>query len=109
MSKTTKVAYNKCFGGFSLSPEAVRLAKKYAGEGTGWDKVSEEYGSIYGYVERHDKTLVRVIEELGSKAASGQLSELELREVDEPYLIDVYDGAESVETMSDMKDRFISF
>lgn len=107
--KTVKVAYNNCHGGFSLSPEAVRLAKKYAGEGTGWDKVSEEYGFLYEDIKRHDEVLVRVIEELGSEAASGDCSELELWEVDEPYFIDEYDGLESVETHSSMEYRFTSF
>ncbi len=104
--KTVKVAYNNCHGGFSLSPEAVRLAKKYAGEGTGWDKVNEEYGFLYDDIERHDEILVRVIEELGSKVASGDCSELAIGEVSSPYYIEEHDGNERPVTPEDMLSRF---
>jgi hypothetical protein len=104
--KTVKVAYNKCHGGFSLSPEAVRLAKKYAEEGTGWDRVSEEYGFIHGYIERHDDVLVRVIEELGSKVASGDCSEISIEEVSGPYYIEEYGGNERLVTPEDVLARF---
>lgn len=68
---STKVVYNGCFGGFSLSPEAVRLAKSKAPEGSNWHNVKEEYGFIgYGeeFIHRHDKILVEVVEELGEGA-----------------------------------------
>lgn len=117
---TYKVAYNACFGGFSLSREAVLLARKLSGnpkwggttlkgeifEDTG--EVSEnDYGSISrefdddDYIARHDPILVQVIEELGDKA-NGCVARLRIAEIPigTPYRIDEYDGNERVMTSS---------
>ena len=103
-----KVVYNACFGGFSLSREAVLLARELSGNpkwgGTAIKGDTYECGKLcesdYGYIkgiERHDKTLVEVVERLGD-SASGSCSDLQIEEVGGPYRIDEYDGAESVET-----------
>jgi len=98
-----KVVYNACFGGFSLSADAVRLAKRAAGKNSAWSKVSEEYGYLGGDIERHDPILVAVVERLG-KDAAGRCAELKIAEIESNvYRIDEYDGSESVETPSDIE------
>ncbi|NQZ74681.1 MAG: hypothetical protein HRT61_00975 [Ekhidna sp.] len=91
-----KVAYNCCYGGFSLSKEAVELAHKLAPNDTQWLQVDPEYGFIDG-IERHDPVLIEVIETLGNEKASGDLSNLKIDTVYGPYRIDEYDGFESIE------------
>lgn len=101
-----KVVYNNCFGGFSLSKEAVKLAKSYAEFGSPWHDVNKEYGFIYG-IERHDKILVRVVEELG-EAASGMCASLVVEEIPENvYRIDEYDGCEEVQVPDSIEWVFI--
>lgn len=111
-----KVAYNACFGGFSLSEKAVRLGREKSGEErwAGATLPGEMYsdgsgpctdvlgmGSVHIDYEfpRHDPILIEVIEELGGEA-SGALANLQIAEVNGPYRIDEYDGNETVETPS---------
>ncbi len=103
MSNTTKVVYNSDYGGFSLSSEAVRLAKSLAFPGSNWHKVDEEYGyTDHEGISRHDPTLVEVLERLGDKA-SGMCASLKIKEIVSPlYRIDEYDGKESVEVPADV-------
>lgn len=108
---STKVVYNACFGGFSLSPEAVRLAKSKAPEGSNWHNVEEEFGFIDlgedEFIYRHDKILVEVVEELGDKAHGSSCSELAIVEIREDiYWINEEAGKEKVETMD--KTKWIS-
>lgn len=105
-----KVVYNNGFGGFSLSREAILLARKISGNpnwggpciiGDCYDS-GAAVGFDYGYVHdifRHDPVLVQVVDELGS-AANGACASLAIEEIPDgtPYRIDEYDGAESVET-----------
>lgn len=95
-----KVVYNACYGGFSLSAEAVRLGKHYSTDDAEWAKVNEPHGFFYG--DRHDKILVRVVEELG-EAAYGDYASLSILELPDgtAYRIDEYDGNESVMTVDD--------
>jgi len=109
-----KVVYNACFGGFSLSTEAVKLGRELSGDqkwagttlvgemfsdGSGPREGFSRMDCVYiGYdFPRHDPILVKVVETLGSKA-SGSLADLQIAEVEGPYRIDEYDGNESVET-----------
>jgi len=91
-----KIVYNGCFGGFSLSPEAVRLGKSIS-DSDEWKEVDERYGYFEG--PRHDETLVKVVEQLGKKAG-GDVASLRICELPDgtEYRIDEYDGNESVET-----------
>lgn len=84
-----KVVYNNCFGGFGLSNKAKERYKELSGG----DEIDE-------YIcDRHDPILVKVVEELGSKMASGQHAKLQIEEIDcRTYRIKEYDGNESVET-----------
>lgn len=98
-----KVVYNNCFGGFSLSAHAVRLAKRAAGKNSAWSKISDGYGCIGDDIERHDPVLVAVVERLG-KDANGRFADLKIAEIESNvYRIDEYDGAESVETPSSIE------
>lgn len=105
-----KVVYNACFGGFSLSREAVLLARQISGD-PNWGGpciIGDHYSDgksveiDYGYVEdmpRHDPVLINVVEQLG-REAEGDLSVLKIKELPDRsrYRIDEYDGNESVET-----------
>lgn len=94
----TKVVYNACFGGFSLSPEAVRLGKALS-KSDAWNDVDEKYGYIdEKLIPRHDPVLVKIVEDMGEDS-SGSHANLKIEEIESPlYRIDEYDGTESVET-----------
>jgi hypothetical protein len=84
-----KVVLNKCYGGFGLSDKALELICKRKGI----------YGPLHHWqLERDDKDLIAVVEELGTEA-EGFASELRIIEFDEgvEYTIDEYDGMESIE------------
>lgn len=90
MSKTYKVAFNGCYGGFSLSDKAVERLKEL---GVKYDRHYE-----YEDMPRHHPLLIQVIEELVEEA-SGDYSNLCIATIDSPlYKIDEYDGSESVVT-----------
>jgi len=89
MSKTYKVVYNNCYGGFGLSDKATAMLHEL---GALNDDVA------YWSIERHNPHLVKVVEELGD-LASDSFSNLKIDEITSPiYRIDEYDGAESVIT-----------
>jgi len=117
-----KIVVNKCYGGFGVSDEvlkyifdklsddkkqqlnngwkaeAKRTSKEYP-DASGWTLLEEIY---YGYVSnlpRHDKLLVEAIENV--PVPDGDYSNLEIVEIEEgKYIIEEYDGYESVTTPS---------
>lgn len=109
-----KVVYNACYGGFSLSDEAIRLGRQISGDPMwgGPTFVGEVYedgaviekrhftnmNHIYD-IERTDPVLVQIVEQLGDKA-SGMCAKLRIEEVPTGslYRIDEYDGNETVMT-----------
>lgn len=133
----TKIAYNGCFGGFSLSYDAVKAYAKrkgfevYCGRNPDIKKgldnkyvecTREEANGGYGFyswfktpdfdwdnafydrdIPRNDPDLIAVIEELGSRQASGRCAQLEIADVEagKKYRIDEYDGNEQVMTQDD--------
>lgn len=103
-----KVVINNCYGGFSLSKEA----SEYLNEKYGMN-INPEYGippyfGDDGYMPRHDKRLIEVVETLGEERASGSCSELAIVEISTPcYRIDEYDGMESVETPEGIEWEYI--
>lgn len=113
-----KIVININFGGFSLSTEAILLARELSGNPIIWNcpiKAGERYkdGSLFTEpallknchhpnVERDDLLLVRVVEELGEKA-NGRYATLKIVSVDGKYRITDYDGYESVETPKDIQ------
>jgi len=92
----TKIVYNACYGGFSLSKAATL---RYA-EITG-NKEFSVY-DIEGIIDRTDPALVQVVEEMG-EAANGRSAALRIVELPAGtlYRIDEYDGSESVMTQED--------
>lgn len=104
-----KIVFNGCFGGFSLSAEAVKLARKLSNDPKWGDCVleGEKYsnGSIcepimnsyHPEVDRHDPILVQVVETLG-KNANGECANLMIDTINdhEKYRIHEYDGNETI-------------
>ena len=110
----TKVVYNACFGGFSLSKAAVLRARELGArwalpdtKGGDCNLVGEDYkdgstphdlrvDSYHLYnIARHDRLLVQIVEELGGDAG-GAFADLKVAVVDGPYRVDEYDGNESI-------------
>lgn len=104
-----KVVYNACFGGFGLSALAVVGMADLGHEGAqaaieaGGEGDNNALGR-FGYdICRHDPILVQVVEELGPKLAGGDYAKLYVHElVGNRYVIDDYDGNETVVEPEDM-------
>ena len=106
-----KVVYNACYGGFSLSREAVLLGRKLSGnpnwngpciKGDFYEKgipVEFDYCHLDDDISRDDPILVQVVEQLGFNKASGECARLRVVEMEAgtKYRIDEYDGYESIE------------
>lgn len=106
-----KVVYNACYGGFSLSREAVLLGRKLSGDllwggaciqgdiSKSGNVVPEDYGFPSRDIDRHDEILVAVVEQLG-EAAGGKYSKLAIKEIPDgaEYEITQYYGYEDVLT-----------
>ena len=103
-----KVVINSDYGGFGLSDEATELYAKY--KGLDLRKVERESGSILGTdyyigdewfnyreINRNDKDLVRVVQELGEKA-NGFCASLKMVDIplDIQWFIEENDGKECV-------------
>ena len=87
----TKVVYNGCYGGFGLSDEALALYRVYSG----WKEPMKPHAD---QIPRHDPALIRVVEELGSKA-NADYSNLVIEEIyGKVYRITEENGYESIET-----------
>ena len=122
----TKIVYNACSGGFSLSEVAMRRYAEIKGEPIYVGKYDSSY-NIYWRVpleerpgwgivppesftwsdrdfDRTDPVLVQVVEELGD-LANGRYANLKIRELlpGTRYRIDEYDGYESVITQDEYK------
>ena len=94
----TRVVISQAYGGFGLSEEAAKMFNELKGlkEGDkGW--VNPDYGNVDW--PRYDPDLVKVVETLGSKRASGGYADLAIIEFDGPkFRITEYDGYEGLET-----------
>ena len=100
----TKVVYNNCFGGFSISRECCEwLAER--GVTDCIDQISiasaqdgdEDLNYFWWDGDRHDSLLVMAVEELGSNIASGGAAQLAVTEIKgNKYIIKEYDGSESI-------------
>lgn len=89
----TKIVYNACYGGFSVSEDFLNRYAELVG------KPVEEC-HVYEDFNRADPILIQVIEELGFEKASGCYAKLRFRELKPGtlYRIEEYDGYESVVT-----------
>ena len=88
-----KIVINECYGGFSVSEN---FYKEY---NIPYEKT--KWGSVYAKEEidlRTDPRLIEYIETHGSEMASGSCGHLVVEEIPKgtAYIIDEYDGFESV-------------
>ena len=89
-----KVVYNACYGGFGLSEEAKERFAELTGR---------PVDTYHRDIDRHDRALVQVVEELGD-AASDYCGHLRIAEIEgSMYRIGEYDGFESVETPDEIQ------
>lgn len=100
----SKVVYNACYGGYTLSDEAIAKLKELGVEG------EASHGCFYDPIlPRHDPRLVQVVEELGEKAASGRYAKLRIANLSGiRYRIDEYDGNESVVEPAEAEHEWIT-
>ena len=108
----TKIAYNECFGGFSLSFSAMQHYLGLKGQkcytfNSGFRYATDPQGNNIIYardIARTDKDLIATIEALGPKA-NGLYANLQIRDLPEgtKYVIDDYDGFEEVRTIDDFE------
>lgn len=95
-----KVAYNACYGGFSLSREAILWLSSHG--------IYDKYHGISNLdcLPRHEPLLIQCIqrfEELGEDVNDNECSDIRITEIDsDMYFIKNYDGAETVITPKDM-------
>ena len=82
-----KIVINTCYGGFGLSEKAFEIYKNLSGNQIDYSRD----------IERTDKDLVKVVEQLGVEA-HGQSARLKVIEIpdDVEYYIEEYDGNEHV-------------
>jgi hypothetical protein len=93
----TKVVYNACYGGFGLSKKASKMFLQLKGIDP---KTIKEDNCIK--MLRHDKDLVKVVEELGDEA-NCEYSDLQIETItSDKYIIREYDGMEYVTTPDDI-------
>tara|TARA_B100000579_G_C22847650_1_gene865351 strand:- start:108 stop:473 length:366 start_codon:yes stop_codon:yes gene_type:complete len=111
-----KIVVNNCYGGFGISFQATAYIfdnmsqeEKYEmRRGYGDEKTSEEWtikdhiAYNIRHLPRHHKLLVEAVEKFGS-AANGECSELQIVIIKgTEYIINEYDGFESVSEPSDI-------
>lgn len=91
----TKIVYNSCFGGFSLSDKAKKLWIERGGD-------PEALKSWSMFKWRADPILVDIVEK-ELNLSGGSFSDLQIAEVPagSKYRIDEYDGNERVMTVDD--------
>lgn len=95
-----KIAYNTCYGGFSLSEKAKMLYRELTG------MKEDDYLDVDD-IPRHDPVLISVIETLGSEA-NGPYAQIAIRPINtSAYRISEYDGVEKVITIDEEKYIYI--
>ena len=103
-----KVLYNNCFGGFNYSAEfqkayyALKSIKYTTSIEFGTEYVKANGGGMPN--SRHDSELIALVEEWQStgRNPSGRYADIKIARIEgNQYLIDEYDGAETVMEPSD--------
>ena len=94
-----KVVINRFYGGFGVSAAAVERLLALGADPATVETIQSKAGLTYHRcdLERHDKRLVQVVEELGPKA-NGTHAKLVVVEIPDgiEYEIEEYDGMEQV-------------
>lgn len=112
-----EILLNKCYGGYGLSDEAVRLyltkknipivsnlahdSKYFKYYIVGDNEQFSDYN-----IPRTDPVIIQVVRELGKKA-NGRNAELVITSIPDgcEYYIDEYDGIESIETWFELTEQ----
>lgn len=120
-----KVVYNDCYGGFALSDKAINWLSEHGSDKTkkfiaqkrleaNWKTINDSTKIFYvmdairNFLDRHDPDLVAVVEALG-KEVNGTFSSLAIEEIDgDEYIIEEYDGKETVVIPEDIYWTVIS-
>lgn len=92
----TKIAINRCYGGFTLSEAGLARYVELKGFS------AQESEDLYsGDIERHDPILIQVLEEMGEDSW-GAFAEIKIEELESGtmYIIDEYDGMENIQTIN---------
>jgi hypothetical protein len=103
-----RVVYNDCYGGFGLSKEAAQILAELGVE-SAKEHIEKQLRCDYWASEkelpRHDKRLVKVVEELKDRANGDNLfAELKIKEIEgNQYLIRENGGKETVLEPKDIK------
>jgi hypothetical protein len=98
-----KVAYNACYGGFSISKKAIAWLIENEKDTLEKDGLLDKlHTDTFSYVSdglRSHPSLIKVIETLGQEA-NGMYARLSIKKLDDDalYRITEYDGFEDVET-----------
>jgi len=100
---TFKILINRCYGGFGLSlkardilaergfKSAIEHKKQVGDEYQAYNHYSNLDPSMGGTQFRMHPEVIRVVEELGLKEASGQDAKLEIKEFELEDAIDIWD------------------
>ncbi len=112
-----EIILNKCYGGYGLSDEAVRLylTKKnipivlnpaYASKYFKYYIVGDDERFSDSSISRTDPIIIEVVKELG-KRSNDSSAKLEIVSIPDgcQYLIDEYDGMESIETWFELTEE----
>lgn len=86
-----KIVFNACYGGFGLSDEAFEMFRERTG-------LKDTHQLDIEWHHRTNPVLIDIIEQLGSRRASGPAALLLVAEIpdDYGYSIEDYDGVESI-------------
>lgn len=111
------ILINKCYGGYGLSDEAVRLYltkknipivlnKEWSGNYSKYYIVGDNDRFSDYNIERTDPVLIEVVKTLG-KRANDNSAKLEIVSIPNgcQYLISEYDGMESIETWFELTEE----
>ncbi len=83
----TKVLISQCYGGYGLTQEVLNKYKEATG------KETKKYD-----IPRHDKDLIRIVEEIGLDKAGDTFAKLTIIEIPgAQYNVVEYDGYESID------------
>ncbi len=94
-----KIAINRCYGGFGLSPKAM-VWLEVKGQKQAIEEINQDREWVLKYggghsIPRNDPLLIEVIELFGEEA-NGDCAKLVIEEYDLQWEIDSYDGMETI-------------
>lgn len=96
-SRFTEVVYNKCYGGFNISQEAMQWLLDHGFKSHEYSMYPlDRYKFFDPVIQRHNPLLIQCVKELGKKA-NGLFCDLDIAKIDSnAYQIIDHDGKEYV-------------